>query len=75
MWFQQDFDSVLNLWGLSANRLALISDFQLITQTYKWCYVFWQNSGNAQSSDVKATMILIEFLIGQNKINWIFFKD
>jgi len=45
---------------------------QPITQTNKWCYTFRQNIRNAQISDVsdvKTAIILIEFLIDQNKIN------
>jgi len=38
---------------------------------------FWQNSGNAQISDVtdvKIAVILIEFLLDQNKINQTIFN-
>jgi len=40
--------------------------------------MFWQNSRNAQISDVgdfKAARILREFLIDQNKINRTFFNN
>jgi len=40
--------------------------------------MFWQNSGNAQISDVsdvKTALTLIEFLIDQNKINRTIFND
>jgi len=49
--------------------IALISGFQLIMLTNKRCYMFWQNSGNVQISDVSDTWILFEFVIDQ-KNEW-----
>ena len=40
--------------------LGLISGFQPITQTNKWCYLFSENSRNAPISDVKMAKMLFD---------------
>ena len=49
-----------------------ISGFQLIMLTNKRCYMFWQNSGNVQISDVSDTWILFEFVVDQKMNGTIF---